>query len=62
MYSISISPNGWTDQELGAFWLVKDFAPASAKRLDDPGDYRLLVLDGHNSHGTFHFIDFAQVA
>jgi hypothetical protein len=62
MCSISISPNGWTDQELGAFWLVKDFAPASAERLDDPGDYRLLVLDGHNSHGTFHFIDFAQVA
>jgi hypothetical protein len=40
--SISISPNGWTDQELGALWLEKDFAPASAERLDDPGDCRLL--------------------
>jgi hypothetical protein len=59
--SISISPNGWTDQELGALWLEKDFAPASATRLDDPGNYRLLILDGHNSHCTHRFIDFAQV-
>ncbi|KAF7335145.1 DDE-domain-containing protein [Mycena venus] len=58
--SISISPNGWTDQELGALWLEKDFAPASAERLDDPGDYRLLILDGHNSHCTYNFISFAQ--
>ncbi|KAJ7766469.1 DDE superfamily endonuclease-domain-containing protein [Mycena maculata] len=58
--SISISPNGWTDQELGALWLEKDFTPASAERLDEPGDYRLLILDGHNSHCTHRFIDFAQ--
>ncbi|KAF5345707.1 hypothetical protein D9758_013045 [Tetrapyrgos nigripes] len=25
--SISISPNGWTDQELGLMWLEKDFEP-----------------------------------
>ncbi|KAF5344472.1 hypothetical protein D9758_014145 [Tetrapyrgos nigripes] len=25
--SISISPNGWTDQELGSMWLEKDFEP-----------------------------------
>jgi hypothetical protein len=59
--SISISPNGWTDQELGALWMEKDFAPASAEFLDDPGDYRLLILDGHNSHCTYRFISFAQV-
>jgi hypothetical protein len=59
--SISISPNGWTDQELGSLWLEKDFAPATAVFLDDPGHYRLLVLDGHNSHCTYHFMDFAQV-
>jgi hypothetical protein len=42
-------------------WLEKDFAPATAVFLDDPGHYRLLVLDGHNSHCTYHFMDFAQV-
>jgi hypothetical protein len=41
-------------------WLEKDFAPTSAACLDDPGDYRLLILDGHNSHGTFPFITFAE--
>jgi len=59
--SISISPNGWTDQELGTLWLQKDFAPATAARLDDPGDYRLLILDGHNSHCTFPFVFFSEV-
>ncbi|KAJ7740420.1 hypothetical protein DFH07DRAFT_1064189 [Mycena maculata] len=42
-------------------WLEKDFVPASAEFLDDPGDYRLLILDGHNSHCTFRFIDYAKV-
>ena len=27
--SISVSPNGWTDQELGAAWLQSDFDPAT---------------------------------
>ena len=58
--SISISPNGWTDQELGALWLQKDFAPTTAAKLIDPTDYRLLILDGHNSHCTFQFCSFAE--
>jgi hypothetical protein len=45
---------------LGRLWLEKDFAPETAARLDDPADYRLLILDGHNSHGTWPFMDFAQ--
>ncbi|KAF7343027.1 DDE-domain-containing protein [Mycena venus] len=58
--SISISPNGWTDQQLGRLWLEKDFAPETAALLDDPGDYRLVILDGHNSHCSWPFINFAQ--
>ncbi|KAJ4488693.1 hypothetical protein C8J55DRAFT_486935 [Lentinula edodes] len=30
--SILISPNGWTDQELGFLWLMKDFERTSATR------------------------------
>lgn len=41
-------------------WLQKDFAPESATQLEDPGHYRLLILDGHNSHCTFRFCDFAE--
>ncbi|KAJ3551385.1 hypothetical protein NM688_g4733 [Phlebia brevispora] len=57
--SISHSPNGWTDQELGAEWLEKDFEPQSAAR-NKTGSIRLLILDGHNSHCTYRFCHFAE--
>ena len=55
--SISISPNGWTDQELGSQWLQNDFDPATREKA--AGQYRLLILDGHNSHCTFAFCKYA---
>ena len=55
--SISISPNGWTDQELGFAWLQSDFDPATRDKAT--GQYRLLILDGHNSHCTFSFCKYA---
>jgi hypothetical protein len=56
--SISISEKGWTDQELGSAWLEKDFHPLSDAR-NKSGGYRLLILDGHNSHVTYRFCKFA---
>ena len=56
--SISISPNGWTDQELGATWLQNDFDPATRDKA--AGQYRLLILDGHNSHCTFTLCKYAS--
>jgi hypothetical protein len=56
--SISHSPKGWTDQELRSQWLERDFELATAARNTSNG-YRLLVLDGHNSHCTYRFCDFA---
>jgi hypothetical protein len=55
--SISISPNGWTDQELGFSWLKNDFEPGTRDKAN--GRYRLLILDGHNSHCTFKFCKYA---
>ena len=55
--SISISPNGWTDQELGYAWLQNDFEPATREKA--AGQYRLLILDGHNSHCTFKFCNYS---
>jgi hypothetical protein len=49
---------GWTDQELGSLWLECDFEPATAARNNTNG-YRLLILDGHNSHCTYRFCKFA---
>ena len=57
--SISHSPKGWTDQELGSKWLERDFEPATAAR-NPSGGYRLLILDGHNSHCTYAFCTFAE--
>jgi hypothetical protein len=55
--SISISPNSWTDQELGSAWLQNDFDPATRDKAT--GQYQLLILDGHNSHCTFTFCKYA---
>jgi hypothetical protein len=39
-------------------WIRKDFEPATAARNVTRG-YRLLILDGHNSHCTYGFCKFA---
>ena len=57
--SISHSPRGYTDQELGSAWLENDFHPASAEQ-NKSGGYQLLILDGHNSHTTYKFCSFAE--
>jgi hypothetical protein len=51
---IATSQNGWTNNELGLEWL-KHFDRSTAKRLVSL--YRLLVLDGHESH---HSVDFER--
>jgi len=54
--SISISPNGWTDQELGLMWLEHNFNPATWEKA--AGRYWFLILDGHNSHCTYQFCQY----
>jgi hypothetical protein len=57
LHSISVSPNGWTNQELGSAWLERDFNSATHDKAGD--DYHLLILDGHNLHCTYHFCKYA---
>jgi hypothetical protein len=57
--SILHSPKGWTDQDLGSQWLEWDFKPATATCNTSNG-YRLLVLDGNNSHYTYLFCNFTK--
>ena len=49
---VTLSDNGWTTNEIGLDW-VKHFDKHSRSRTK--GTYRLLVLDGHESH---HSVDF----
>lgn len=55
-YTISISKDGWTNDELGFEWLQKVFEPATASRT--VGRYRLLILDGHSGYATASFDKF----
>ena len=51
-WAITTTQNGWTNNETGFEWL-KHFDQHTAKR--SKGVYRLLILDGHESH---HSADF----
>jgi len=53
---IATSSKGWTDNHLGLLWLREHFEVETAKR--QIGEYRMLLLDGHESHCTLEFIDF----
>jgi hypothetical protein len=55
---IGISEKGWTDNELGFQWIAQCFEPFTRPRTT--GVWRLLVLDGHESHTTWQFINFCH--
>ena len=52
-WSIGVSENGWTNNDIGQFWLENIFEKYTKDRTT--GRYRLLVLDGHGSHVTPEF-------
>jgi hypothetical protein len=56
-WAIATSPNGWTDNELGLEWL-KHFNRCTANR--STGPYRLLILDGHESHQSINLERYCQ--
>ena len=49
--------NGWTNNETGLEWL-KHFDKHTAPRAKGP--YRILVLDGHESHESIEFQDYCK--
>jgi hypothetical protein len=52
---ISVSPNGWTSNELALAWL-KHF-DAHTKPV---GAWRLLIIDGHESHCSLEFQEYCK--
>ena len=50
---------GWTNSELGLNWLLKIFYERTKDKVKDPRGWRILWLDGHNSHVNIRFIDEA---
>lgn len=49
-WTVKSSPNGWTTDELGLFWLKEVFDKQTRDRTK--GQYRLLIMDSHGSHAT----------
>jgi hypothetical protein len=54
---IALSENGWTNNNLGLEWL-KHFDRATSKRTNSR--YRLLILDGHESHHSVEFEGYCK--
>ena len=57
-WKLSVSENGWTNNNLGLEWL-KHFDEHTKTR--QVGVYRLLILDGHESHLNQGFKDYCHV-
>jgi hypothetical protein len=54
---IALSQNGWTNNQLGLDWL-KHFDRSTVKRTNSR--YRLLILDGHESHHSVEFEEYCK--
>jgi hypothetical protein len=54
-WKLSVSENGWTNNALGLEWLKHFDAHTKTRRV---GVYRLLILDGHESHLNQDFKDY----
>lgn len=55
-WKIATSETGWTNDEIGLWWLQEVFNPGT-KRFTK-GRYHLLILDGHHSHNTPEFDEY----
>ncbi|KAI8649068.1 HTH CENPB-type domain-containing protein [Fusarium keratoplasticum] len=56
-WAIATTQNGWTDNETGLEWL-KHFDRHTTNR--SIGSYRLLILDGHESHHSIEFERYCE--
>ena len=54
-WKLSVSENGWTNNALGLEWLKHFDAHTKTRQV---GRYRLLILDGHESHLNQGFKDY----
>ena len=57
LHRIGYSKKGWTSGEIGIEW-IKIFDKQTHEKAE--GDYRLLLVDGHNSHYTRGFLEHAR--
>jgi hypothetical protein len=56
-WEIGVSDNGWTTNKLGLDWLQHFVAHTKERTV---GTYRLLVIDGHESHDSLKFQQYCK--
>jgi hypothetical protein len=54
------SSTGWTNEKLGLSWVKDLFDPATRRKSRFGLEYRLLLVDGHNSHVNMKFLDWCD--
>lgn len=54
----TVSPKGWTNDQLGFSWLETVFERCTASKAGY--GYRLLIVDGHSSHVNMQFIEYCD--
>ena len=52
------TPSGFTNEDLAFDWLVNIFDKATKKKARNGRDWRLIWLDGHNSHLNLKFLQW----
>jgi hypothetical protein len=55
---VTLSPSGWTNNDIGLAWLEQVFDRYTKEKARQ--SYRLLILDGHGSHVTMDFIEYCD--
>ncbi|PPQ83170.1 hypothetical protein CVT24_002378, partial [Panaeolus cyanescens] len=56
--NVGYQVKGWTTKEIGVAWM-EIFDKETKTKLSSPNKYRLLLVDGHNSHHTVVFLEYA---
>lgn len=60
-YLFATSPKVWTNRKLGMEWL-KHFNQITKLQVTAISPYRLLIIDGHDSHITLEFVKYCDEA
>jgi hypothetical protein len=56
----ALSPTGWTNDDLGYEWLTTVFDQYTKQKARQGRDYRMLILDGHESHVNMQFLNWCH--
>ena len=54
----TLSPTGWTNNELGSMWLTKIFNRETKQKACQGREWRLLIVNGYSSYVNIKFLNY----